>query len=79
MDCSGGRLFDHANSGVLYPCLVCGNHVPRRHDPLAQCCRFGDAEYVSFHACEQVLNGVEQQRPRKEKEHSSCLYARMSC
>jgi hypothetical protein len=39
VDCNGGRHFDHANSGEWYSCLVCGNHVPWRHDPLAQCCR----------------------------------------
>jgi hypothetical protein len=63
---SGGRHFDHANSGKPYSCLMCGNHVPWRHDSLAQYYRIGGAEYISFRACKQVPIGVEQQGPREE-------------
>jgi hypothetical protein len=30
------------------------------------------------YACEQVLNGVEQQRLRKEEKNSFCFYVRRS-
>jgi hypothetical protein len=62
-----------SNKARSYTCLVCRNRGPWWHDPLAQCFSIGGAKYVSFHACEQVPIGVEQQRSSKEKEHSSCL------
>jgi hypothetical protein len=76
VDFNGGRHFDHANLGELYLCLMCGYHIPLRHDPLAQWHRIGDAEYVSYRACQQVPIGVEQQRSRKEEEHPlDCMRA----
>jgi hypothetical protein len=56
-----------------YTRLVCRNYGPWWHDPLTQCFRIGGTKYVSFCACEQVPVRVEQQRPRKEEQHSSCF------
>jgi hypothetical protein len=53
--------------------LVCRDYGPWWHDPLAQCFRIGGEKYISFRACEQVPIRVEQQRPGKEEEHSSCF------
>lgn len=56
-----------SNKVRLYTCLVCRNHRPWWHDPLAPCYRIGGAEYVSSRACVQVPNGVEQQGPKKKR------------
>ena len=64
------------SDGVWYSCLVCGNNVPWRPDPLAKCSMIIDAMYVSLCACEQVPIWVEQQRLGKEEEQPlDCLCA----
>jgi hypothetical protein len=62
-----------SNKATSYTWLVRRNHEPWWHDLLAQCFSIGGTKYISFRACEQVLIGVEQQRSRKEEEHSSCF------
>ena len=65
-DCSRGKYFEHADSGEWCLFLMCGNHVPWRHDVLTQCCRItqGTCPFMHVSKCQTgwSIKSLERKR-----------------